>query len=567
MPKYAKKKLSDSIAVRITLLAIEFAISISVISVILAKTNLPSWAKISIGIACVFFVQFSSILIWRMHRNEIKIKDESRCWIPTCRNKPHMHGICQEHYNCYIVSDDEAEKIADYLFRMYNNNLKLGEEILSFTSALLHWTIPIHFKGHEHYPLENLFDYLYQKALWQYKQNELEQSRTLLSNLLVDFVHPENFTLFSVEAKISSIDTILSGDARIDSKFEKFIIKLGTLSLPSFCVYLLVGFGASIILFYLSSETNADGFIDPYFYTKLRFPLLIVYGLLVPIYFGIQAVRIIPVLYKKVTEGVFFSNKRVNNSKLGMFLDMTALLKNKRIFDISYSLTFILLIILGATQVIKDILAGSMTSGFYKVTEILLLCLLFYAFGKLRLFWKTVALGVELGSKEITIDIRNPDCIGGLKPYGNFLLNTFLLAILMQLYVIVILPYVFVTNHAYFDPSVFLLISLIPVLSAVMSIGLAVKTFRIFVSLHKDMISTKQNALIILEELENKAHVTLEEIRRLFDLKIALLKFKSFPISVNTTATAILKFIAFSVGGYFLIRLLEYLVRSFGRIL
>jgi len=534
-----------------------------VVVVCITKSNINNDLKIIFTILC-FLIH--SLLLWRLHRYEIKIKNKSVCWIPTCSKKPHTYGICVDHYNFYIEKDNEAKKLVDFLFRMYNNKLTLGEELLSFTSMFLHLSIPVQFKGHEHYPLENLFFYLFRKALKLHKQHKLRDAIRILSQLLIDFKHPENHALFNVEAEINEINANISGDIKLDPKFEGYISRLANLTLRPYVLYFIGGLTIITVIFYLSSTTNAAGFIDSQFYLKPLFPLLLIYGFLVPIFFGLNAVKAIPDIYNTIKEGHFYENQRTGAIVLGTFLDMIRMLKIKRGFDIIYRLKFIFLTIIVVVNVVKDVSAGGFASASYKLAELFLLGIVFYVYDKLRLFWKTLGPGVNLATEDITIDITHPDCVGGLKSYGNLLSATILIGTFMYLQILVVLPYVFINNHAFLPTLVFFTIALVPVMFLFRITPPWLKTFRQLFQLHKKMCGVKGQGLERITHLETKANITPDDVRELVVLKEALKKFQTYPVTVNERWFTVVKFLLISLGGYVVVKAFEYCLQLVGKI-
>lgn len=494
--------------------------------------------------------------------------DEKECLVPTCSNSPATQGLCDKHYDFYINDDPHLKRLLGYLFRRYNSNLSSGERVSLFFCMVLHGITYLSFKGYEHFPLESLFAHFYSKARKLYRQGRLRESLRILSQLMSDFEDPRNHMIYDVEQGINEIKLKLSRAVKFDPKCEEVLKRLSKLSFRPVLWHFFTGALLLAVLYLLSLKTAASGILGPGLFLRIRHPLVFTYGLLVPVCCGIAAAKVLPEIYERLKNGVFYRTKRDNARNSILFLSICSSLRSNEHFGWAHRGILFGGLILAFFHVSQSVSRGDFMTLSYQLLEVFYYVTLFQIFMRLRLFRATISIAVDLQPEGTNIDVRDPDCIGGLEAYARFLLSSFLMGILSWIVLLILPPVILFRNYVPATPlrSLFVFLALIFLVQPFTHSW--TRASEILISLHRQMSAEKDATAKRIAGLERKARITVKELRDLLILKDRFEKFRTWPIRPHSTLLTVARIVAgFLIVGYLLPKLIDYVVHIIARVL
>lgn len=493
----------------------------------------------------------------KLLRKEFAAIDKKKCLIPTCNRKKHKYGICRKHYNFY-VQDDESESLIEYLFRLYNNSLTFREKLILTFKGVLHAFTYLSFKGYEHFPLENIFDLFYKKAIKFLREDKPNDALRILSQLKIDFEDPQNYLRFEVEKKINDSKIRLSNVESHDLVCEKYLKRLSEYSVKTVFFTSLIAIVILSILYFLSYKSSVSGIIGPKIFFKVRIPLLFIYGLLISIYFGILAVKRLPKIYHKLIKHEFYSNKKEHYKNYKIFLEICSSLKKSEHQIPSHRGILSAYFLFSIGYIIYSVSKTDFVNIIYRLLEMFFVGIVFYILTKLLFFIRTIDYAVDLESRNLKIEISHQDCVGGLMPYTDFLFYSFIMGLSISLWFTIIPPILLYNNIISHFFEYFLLIGFLSILISHF-IHCWHKSFMALKAIRAQMIKTKNKAVKKIEFLKSKRNINVKESRELVVLIDAIHKFKTFPIVVNSIFISVLKIlIGYIITTYLLPELMNF---------
>lgn len=156
-----------------------------------------------------------------------------KCNINGCQNPHHSLFLCKQHYDEYIT-DAKILKIQSLIFRLENGTVTFLEGLKVFIYTIIHLLTTIHVYYYEHFPLESLFIYNFNR--WKKLSNDK------INKLINDFNFKENHSLIYLKNIVDHVDA----NKEVVEFTTKSLNKIKNISiyLCSLAIY------ASILIFY-----------------------------------------------------------------------------------------------------------------------------------------------------------------------------------------------------------------------------------------------------------------------------------------------------------------------------
>ena len=514
--------------------------------------------RIAIHICCILLTYLG---IWLLQRRAKETLDTSQCLVPTCSKLPFKHGICKQHYDFYVGNDFKIEKLLMYLLRVYKNQLSFAENVILFIKSLIHGLTYLPMRGYEHYRLENLFTYYLYKAVKLRNIGKLQDAHQILSHLVVDFDDSQNYMLLEAKKMMHEINPNLSGVNVTDLRCEEYINNLSNLSFKPFYSYFFISLLLVVILHFISINTSVSGILGPSLVLKVKLPLLLAYALLVPVYFGINAVKTLPLIYNRLKNSSLYETNEDNLQNMNVFWKLCSSLRRKQHYDFGYKGLIFILLVYTTFYIISNLIRGDIASSVYRLLEVALMMTWFKIFMSLRLFMRTVSIIVDLRSDSIKINVKHSDAVGGLATIGVFLLNAFLMGILLYIFGFIVIPPILFTNHLPLSTTTFKILYFTIIFVVLLPFTHAWRVSFLFLkSLRRQMLSAKKIAEDKITALRCKENIIPEEVREMQVLQQSIDKFRIFPVPVNARLVAFVRCMTVLIIGYILDKVIDYLI-------